>query len=285
MAPRRRPAAVLARERAAAEVVQREVVVVGRQQRGEIVGLPGGRVALQDRRDLHALVVLRAGGGRDGRDRCERSQELAARDRRVPDVTVRAAAAAALSETGYGHLAEARKRRKSSLSTLRRPEDGAGCWPETARPGDARGRPAAAGGRAPPRTGRAPRRTGPARRCDAGSSRRPGPGRGRAHPRRRASRRLLDFPSILRQGVAEEAAMDHGGRRDFLKGMTAMGASIAVGRRPDPAAAGAAPERPAKKMSYDPAGKFELKVSEVEFLRTPKGRQLMARVYQPQGPG
>jgi hypothetical protein len=117
MAPRRRPAAVLARERAAAEAVQPEVVVVGRQQRGEIVGLPGGRVALQDRRDLHALVVLRAGGGRDGRDRCARSQELAARDRRVPDVTVRAAAAAALSETGYGHLAEARKRRKSSLST------------------------------------------------------------------------------------------------------------------------------------------------------------------------
>jgi acetyl esterase/lipase len=32
-------------------------------------------------------------------------------------------------------------------------------------------------------------------------------------------------------------------------------------------------------------GKFELKVSEVEFYRTPGGRQLMARVYQPQGPG
>ena len=30
---------------------------------------------------------------------------------------------------------------------------------------------------------------------------------------------------------------------------------------------------------------FELKVSDVEFLRTPKGRQLMARVYQPQGTG
>src|SRR6266850_2057843 len=34
-----------------------------------------------------------------------------------------------------------------------------------------------------------------------------------------------------------------------------------------------------------PGGKMELKVSEVEFLRTPKGRQLMARVYQPQGTG
>ena len=39
------------------------------------------------------------------------------------------------------------------------------------------------------------------------------------------------------------------------------------------------------KTTYDPAAKFELKVSEVEFQRTPKGRQLMARVYQPQGTG
>ena len=30
---------------------------------------------------------------------------------------------------------------------------------------------------------------------------------------------------------------------------------------------------------------FDLKVSDVEFRRTPAGRQLMARVYQPQGPG
>jgi acetyl esterase len=39
------------------------------------------------------------------------------------------------------------------------------------------------------------------------------------------------------------------------------------------------------KASYDLAVKFELKVSDVEFLRTAPGRQLMARVYQPQGPG
>ena len=39
------------------------------------------------------------------------------------------------------------------------------------------------------------------------------------------------------------------------------------------------------KGIYDPAAKFELKVSEVEFRRTPGGRQLMARVYQPQGAG
>ena len=39
------------------------------------------------------------------------------------------------------------------------------------------------------------------------------------------------------------------------------------------------------KAAYDPAGKFELKVSEVELRRTAAGRQLMARIYQPQGPG
>jgi acetyl esterase/lipase len=32
-------------------------------------------------------------------------------------------------------------------------------------------------------------------------------------------------------------------------------------------------------------GEFELKVSEVELRRTPAGRQLMARIYQPHGPG
>jgi acetyl esterase/lipase len=37
--------------------------------------------------------------------------------------------------------------------------------------------------------------------------------------------------------------------------------------------------------SYDPAAKFDLKVSEVDVRKTPAGRQLMARVYQPQGPG
>ena len=36
--------------------------------------------------------------------------------------------------------------------------------------------------------------------------------------------------------------------------------------------------------SYNPAAKFEIKVFDVEFLKTPK-RTLMARVYQPQGPG
>src|SRR5437870_10447907 len=75
-------------------------------------------------------------------------------------------------------------------------------------------------------------------------------------------------------------------RRDFLKQVTALGAvSIVAALRPSLAQAGAAPERSGTKMSYDPAAKFELKVSEVEFRRTPAGRQLMARIYQPQGAG
>jgi acetyl esterase/lipase len=39
------------------------------------------------------------------------------------------------------------------------------------------------------------------------------------------------------------------------------------------------------KTSYDPAGKFDLEVSEVEVRRTAGGRPLMARIYRPQGPG
>jgi len=46
-----------------------------------------------------------------------------------------------------------------------------------------------------------------------------------------------------------------------------------------------APDGPAVKVAYNPAGRFELKVSEVEFRRTAGGRMLMARVYQPQGAG
>ena len=37
-------------------------------------------------------------------------------------------------------------------------------------------------------------------------------------------------------------------------------------------------------LSYNPAAKFEIKVWDVEFRRTPK-RTLMARIYQPQGKG
>jgi acetyl esterase len=38
-------------------------------------------------------------------------------------------------------------------------------------------------------------------------------------------------------------------------------------------------------MAYDPAAKFEIQVFDTEFRRTAKGRQLMARVYRPQGQG
>jgi acetyl esterase len=80
------------------------------------------------------------------------------------------------------------------------------------------------------------------------------------------------------------------GRRDFLWQMTALGAaglpSLAplIGRRSsyfvDVTDVGAA-----TKTVYDPAAKFEIAVSEVEVRRTPAGRMLMARVYQPNGPG
>jgi len=61
-------------------------------------------------------------------------------------------------------------------------------------------------------------------------------------------------------------------RRDLLQaaGLAAVFA---------PSALAAAPLR------YDPAAKFELTVSEVEYRRTAKGRPLMARIYQPAGPG
>jgi acetyl esterase/lipase len=39
------------------------------------------------------------------------------------------------------------------------------------------------------------------------------------------------------------------------------------------------------RAAYDPAAKFDLKVSEIEFRRASSGRMLMARVYQPQGVG
>jgi acetyl esterase len=62
------------------------------------------------------------------------------------------------------------------------------------------------------------------------------------------------------------------GRRDFLK-MTAVGA------------AGLALPAFGAKSAYDPAGKFAVKVSEVPFRRTPAGRELIARVYQPEVAG
>jgi acetyl esterase/lipase len=72
--------------------------------------------------------------------------------------------------------------------------------------------------------------------------------------------------------------------------MTALGAAslpgIAplIGHRsadfPDVIAVG-----PAAKPNYDPTATFEITVTEVDVRRTPAGRLLMARVYQPTGAG
>ena len=76
------------------------------------------------------------------------------------------------------------------------------------------------------------------------------------------------------------------GRRDFLMTITAFGAAglPAVGPalrrwsiRSDP--------KVSAHTTYDPSAKFEITVSEVEFRRNSAGRMLMARIYQPNGPG
>lgn len=69
-------------------------------------------------------------------------------------------------------------------------------------------------------------------------------------------------------------------RRDALRGIAAAGAvglagGVTFGQ--SAAAAGAS--------AYDPRARFDLVVSEVELRRNPAGRMLMARVYQPKGPG
>ena len=70
-------------------------------------------------------------------------------------------------------------------------------------------------------------------------------------------------------------------RRDVLKRMAAAGA---VGL---PAAGTVWPSaaRAAGAPAYDPGARFDLAVSDVELRRNPAGRMLMARIYQPKGPG
>jgi acetyl esterase/lipase len=70
---------------------------------------------------------------------------------------------------------------------------------------------------------------------------------------------------------------DRRARRSFLK----KAAALSVGAS---TVAGLAPGR-AWSAPYNPAAKFELKVTETEFRRTAAGRQLLARIYQPQGGG
>jgi len=75
-------------------------------------------------------------------------------------------------------------------------------------------------------------------------------------------------------------------RRDLLKRISVLGvAGAMVSVRPGIAQAGQGSGESRMKATYDPTARFELKVSEVEFRRTEAGRQLMARVYQPQGAG
>ena len=68
-------------------------------------------------------------------------------------------------------------------------------------------------------------------------------------------------------------------RRDVVKLMVAAGAAMPVARGLWPGAAHAA------ARAYDPAATFELDVKEVELRRNGAGRMLMARIYQPKGPG
>jgi len=84
------------------------------------------------------------------------------------------------------------------------------------------------------------------------------------------------------------------GRREFLMTMAALGvagySSRASAFAPGASAGAAGAKAPALhaqgvKVAYDPAAKFEIAVTEVPFRRNSAGRELMARVYQPKGPG
>ena len=62
-------------------------------------------------------------------------------------------------------------------------------------------------------------------------------------------------------------------RRSFLQTMTALGAAAGL------------PLRARAAGKYDPAANYQLNVTEVPFRKNSAGRQLMARIYQPQGAG
>ena len=76
------------------------------------------------------------------------------------------------------------------------------------------------------------------------------------------------------------------GRRGFVKtALAAAGLPIVSTLASAVAHSKSLSGGPAMKTAYDPAAKFDLKVTEVEFRRAVSGRMLMARVYQPQGVG
>ena len=68
------------------------------------------------------------------------------------------------------------------------------------------------------------------------------------------------------------------GRRSFLKTLTAIGAA-GLPITSVSSAGGSV------KTTYDAAAKFDLNVTEVEMRKNTAGRMLMARIYQPKGPG
>ena len=70
-------------------------------------------------------------------------------------------------------------------------------------------------------------------------------------------------------------------RRDVLELMAAAGAAGLGAASTFPSSAAHAAGAPA----YDPTARFELAVSEVELRHNGAGRMLMARIYQPKGPG
>ena len=72
-------------------------------------------------------------------------------------------------------------------------------------------------------------------------------------------------------------------RRDVVKLMAAAGTTGLSARTMWPGAAQGAGA--AGAAAYSPAAQFDLDVSEVEFRRNAAGRMLMARIYQPKGPG
>jgi len=78
------------------------------------------------------------------------------------------------------------------------------------------------------------------------------------------------------------------GRRDFLRWATfgTAGLSAVRGSRPRlMAAASEPPHASGGAVPYDPTARFGISVTEVDYRRNAAGRQLMARVYQPDGPG
>jgi len=75
-------------------------------------------------------------------------------------------------------------------------------------------------------------------------------------------------------------------RRNILKAMTVLGtAGLAACAHTGDQRDAARREGTGMKTAYNPAAKFDVKERDIEFRRTAQGRQLMARIYQPQGAG